>query len=117
MLFHNMSSSETPDLRLLGLSTSSKTLAFNLVKSFGVPFVLTLRFWLILVRCAFSRIGYGSLTLRPVVLLALLSGLTGLASRNRGRLHPASDGLVTRPAAGYHYSANWATCAGRTFTC
>jgi hypothetical protein len=28
-----------------------------------------------------------------------------------------SDGLVTRPVAGYHYSANWATCTGRTFTC
>jgi len=40
-------------------------------------------------------------------------------------LHPAiedvyiraSDGLVTRPVAGYHYSANWVTCTGRTFTC
>ena len=29
----------------------------------------------------------------------------------------ASDGLVTRTVAGYHYSANWATCTGRTFTC
>src|SRR5258708_29978193 len=28
-----------------------------------------------------------------------------------------ADGLVTRPVAGYHYSANWATCTGRTFTC
>jgi len=25
--------------------------------------------------------------------------------------------LVTRPVAGYHYSANWVTCTGRTFTC
>jgi hypothetical protein len=29
----------------------------------------------------------------------------------------ASDGLVTRAVAGYHYSANWVTCTGRTFTC
>ena len=29
----------------------------------------------------------------------------------------ASDGLVTRPVAGYHYSANSAPCTGRTFTC
>ena len=39
-------------------------------------------------RCAFSRLNYGSLTLRPVVLLALLSELTRLASNQRGRLHP-----------------------------
>ncbi len=29
----------------------------------------------------------------------------------------ASDGLVARPVAGYHYSANWVICTGRTFTC
>ena len=28
----------------------------------------------------------------------------------------ASDGLVTRPAAGYHYGANWAICTGGTRT-
>lgn len=28
----------------------------------------------------------------------------------------ASDGLVTRPVAEYHYRANWAIYAGRTFT-
>ena len=53
-------------------------------KSFGIPFVLTP----ILVRCAFSRLDYGSLSLRPVVLLALLSELTRLPSSHRGRLHP-----------------------------
>jgi hypothetical protein len=37
---------------------------------------------------AFSRLDYGSLLLRPVVLLALLSELTRLASSQRGRLHP-----------------------------
>ncbi len=28
----------------------------------------------------------------------------------------ASDGLVTRTVAGYHYSANWVICTGGTFT-
>jgi hypothetical protein len=28
----------------------------------------------------------------------------------------ASDGLVTRPVAGYVYSANWVICTGGTFT-
>src|ERR1700732_5256759 len=37
---------------------------------------------------AFSRLDYGSLALRPVALLALLSELTRLASSHRGRLHP-----------------------------
>jgi hypothetical protein len=37
---------------------------------------------------AFSRLDYGSLLLRAVVLLALLSELTRLASGQRGRLHP-----------------------------
>jgi len=39
-------------------------------------------------------------------------------------LHPAnedvynraSNGLVTHAVAGYHYSANWATCTDGTFT-
>jgi hypothetical protein len=53
--------------------------------SFGIPFVPHTP---ILVRCAFSRLDYGSLSLRPVVLLALLSELTGLPSSQRGRLHP-----------------------------
>ncbi len=44
--------------------------------------------------------------------------------RSRPDSHPAredvyfraSDGLVTRSIAGYHYSANWETCAGGTST-
>jgi hypothetical protein len=28
----------------------------------------------------------------------------------------ASDGLVTRPVAGYRYSAYWVICTGETFT-
>src|ERR1700685_3530936 len=38
---------------------------------------------------AFSRLAYGPLLLRPVVLLALLSALTRLASGHRGHLHPS----------------------------
>lgn len=45
--------------------------------------------------------------------------------RSRPDLRPANedvyirafDGLVTRAVAGYHYSANWVICTGRTFTC
>ena len=70
----------------------------------------------ILVRLVFEA-DYGLLALRPVALLALLSELTRLASSHRGHLHRASDGLVTRPLAGYHYSANWVICTGRTLTC
>jgi hypothetical protein len=29
----------------------------------------------------------------------------------------ASDGLVTRSAAGYNYRGNWASSPDRTFTC
>jgi hypothetical protein len=36
----------------------------------------------------FSRLNYGSLALRPVALLALLSEHTRLSSSRRGRLHP-----------------------------
>ena len=45
--------------------------------------------------------------------------------RSRPRFPPAdedfyvraSDGLVTRSAAGYNYRGNWASSPGRTFTC
>jgi hypothetical protein len=40
-----------------------------------------------------SRLDYGSLTLRPVALLALLSEQTRLASSHRGRLHPGFQRL------------------------
>jgi len=87
MLFHNMSSSETT-----GNSSAAITQYFAEdtglqpgIKSFGIPFVPHTP---ILVRCAFSRLDYGSLSLRPVVLLALLSELTRLPSSQRGRLHP-----------------------------
>jgi len=40
-----------------------------------------------------SRLDYGSLTLRPAALLALLSEQTRLASSHRGRLHPGFQRL------------------------
>jgi hypothetical protein len=48
----------------------------------------------------------------------------GPPGRSRPDLHPAiegvyfraSDGLVTRIVAGYHYTANWAICTGGTLT-
>jgi len=64
----------------------------------------------------FSRLNYGSLALRPAALLALLSELTRFASSQRNVYFRASDGLVTRSVAGYHYSANWAICTGGAFT-
>ena len=46
-----------------------------------------------------------------------LSEQTGFAPSHRESVYfRASDGLVTRPAAGYHYRANWAICTGGTFT-
>ena len=82
-----MSSSETT-----GNSSAASTQYFTEdaglqpgIKSFGIPFVPHTPS---LVRCAFSRLDYGSLSLRPVVLLALLSELTRLPSSQRGRLHP-----------------------------
>jgi hypothetical protein len=42
---------------------------------------------------------------------------TRFASSHREDVYiRASDGLVTRPAAVYHYSANWAICTGGTCT-
>jgi hypothetical protein len=49
--------------------------------------------------------------------LPSLSEQTRFASSHReGVYFRASDGLVTRPAAGYHYSANWVICTGGTCT-
>jgi hypothetical protein len=49
---------------------------------------------------------------QTIALLALLSELTRLASSHEDVYIRASDGLVTRPVAGYVYSANWETCTG-----
>jgi len=40
-----------------------------------------------------------------------------LRPANEGVYIRASDGLVARAVAGYHYSANWVICTGRTLTC
>jgi hypothetical protein len=65
----------------------------------------------------FSRLNYGSLALRPAALLALLVGADRVSHQAYEDVYfRASDGLVTRPIAGYHFSANWETCAGATFT-
>src|ERR1035441_3515810 len=49
---------------------------------------------------------------QTIALLALLSDLTRLPSSHEDVYIRASDGLVTRPVAGYVYSANWETCTG-----
>src|SRR5215472_390983 len=114
-VFRNMSSSET---------TGNFPVAFYPVlhrkhwpstrdKRLGIPF---LPHTPILVRCAFR--GLTTVRLRYDLLLCLPS------CRSRPDSRPAiesvyiraSDGLVTRAVAGYHYSANWAICTGETFT-
>ncbi len=64
----------------------------------------------------FSGLNYGSLALRPAALLALLSELTRINPAIKSFYFRASDGLVARPVAGYHYSANWVICTGGTLT-
>jgi len=66
---------------------------------------------------AISGLPYRSLALRPVDLLALLSELTGSSPADKDLYFRASDGLVTRSAAGYNYRGNWASSPGRTSTC
>src|SRR6184192_4566240 len=64
-----------------------------------------------------SGLHYGSPSLRPADLLALLSELTRpLGPANEDFYFRASNGLVTRSAAGYHYRGNWASYPGGTFT-
>jgi hypothetical protein len=42
--------------------------------------------------------------------------LKEMARQKKWWVDSGSGSLLTRPAAGYHYSANWATCTGGTFT-
>ena len=70
----------------------------------------------ILVGNHISRLHYGSLSLRPVDLLALLSEQTGLSRSHMGVYCRAFGGLVTRPAADYNYGGNWIISTGGTFT-
>ena len=64
----------------------------------------------------FSRLDYGSLALRPAALLALLSELTRIHPAIKSFYFRASNGLVARPVAGYHYGGNWASSTGGTHT-
>jgi hypothetical protein len=87
MLFHNMSSSETTGNSSAALTqcfTENSGLQPGIKKVSACP----LSSHSDPGEGAFSRLDYGSLALRPVALLALLSELTRLASSHRGRLHP-----------------------------
>jgi hypothetical protein len=70
----------------------------------------------ILMGSPISGLHYGSLSLRPVDLLAPLSELTRFHPANGDFYFRAFDGLVTRTAAGYHYSGNWASSTDGIFT-
>jgi hypothetical protein len=116
MLFRNMSSSETT-----GNSSAAYTQCFT--ENAGLQLQLTVSAFPL---SSHSDSGEGdcfrgltTVRLRYDLLLCLPS----LSEQTRFQ-HPAhedvyfraSDGLVTRSIAGYHYSANWETCAGGTFT-
>jgi hypothetical protein len=86
MLFHNMSSSETTGnfpaaLTQYFTGNTSLQLGIN-VSAFPSPSHPDPG------EECFSRLDYGSLSLRPVALLAPLSEQTRLVSSHRGRLHP-----------------------------
>ena len=68
------------------------------------------------VRGNISGLNYGSLSLRPVDLLALLSELTRLSPSHKDFYCRAFGGLVTRSAAGYDYGGNWTISTGGAFT-
>ena len=63
--------------------------------------------------------GLTTVRLRYDLLLCLLSlsEQTGFHPAHENVYFRASDGLVTRTVAKYHYSANWEICTGRAFTC
>ncbi len=64
-----------------------------------------------------SGLHYGSPLLRPADLLVLLSKLTrSLDPADEDFYFRASNGLVTRSAAGYNYRGNWASSPGGDFT-
>jgi hypothetical protein len=116
MLFRNMSSSATT-----GNSSAAYTQCFTEDPSLQLRMTVS----------AFPSpshsdpskgVGFRGLTtvrLRYDLLFCLppLSEQTRFASSHReGVYFRASDGLVTRPAAGYHYGANWAICTGGSCT-
>jgi hypothetical protein len=63
-----------------------------------------------------TELYYRSLALQPVDLFASLSELTGISPATRDFYYRASNGLITRTAAGYGYDGNWASSIGWTFT-
>jgi len=116
MLFRNMSSSTTT-----GNSSAACTRYFNEDPSLQLRMTVS----------AFpspshsdpskgvSSRGLTTVRLRYDLLFCLpsLSEQTRFASSHReGVYFRAPDGLVTRPAAGYHYGANWAICTGGSCT-
>ena len=116
MLFHNMSSSTTT-----GNSSVASTQCFTEDPSLQLRMTVS----------AFpspshsdpsqgvSFRGLTTVRLRYDLLFCLpsLSEQTRFASSHReGVYFRASDGLVTRAAAGYHYGANWAICTGGSCT-
>jgi hypothetical protein len=71
----------------------------------------------ILVGGFISGLTYGSLSLRPIDLLAPLVGADqAIPPADRGFYFRAFDGLVARTVAGYNYRGNWASSPAGTFT-
>jgi len=70
----------------------------------------------ILVEESISRLNYGSHALQPADLLAPRRSRPGSRPAYRDFYIRAFDGLVARTAAGYHYSGNWASSTGGTYT-
>ena len=116
MLFHNMSPSTTT-------GNSSAAYAQSFTEDSGLQLRMTVSAFPLSSHSdsgeGISFRGLTTVRLRYDLLFCLpsLSEQTRLASSHRESVYfRASDGLVTRPAAGYHYSANWETCTGGTFT-
>jgi D-ala-D-ala dipeptidase len=91
MIFRNMSPSETPGnfpVALTQFFTGNTGLRHGInISAFPSPLHSDSG------EECISRLDYGSLTLRPAALLALLSEQTRLASSPRGRLHPGFQRL------------------------
>jgi len=116
MLFHNMSPSTTT-----GNSSAAYAQCFTEDTSLRLRMTVSA-----LPSSSHSDSGEGisfrgltTVRLRYDLLCCLpsLSEQTRFTSGHReGVYFRASDGLVTRPVAGYHYSANWAISTGGTCT-
>jgi hypothetical protein len=97
--------------------SSPTTLAFvRPIHGLGVPKCLPPS---VSSRHSFSRLPGSHLLshlLRPVELLAPLTDLTRLSPSHGDFYFRASDGLVTRSAAGYGYGGNWVSSTDGTST-